>query len=124
MYLIFLFLISQPIKASEIEVHYKLTTYHINSDSNLIKYTASNTELSIKKQKCNEHIFNSLQSKLKNFTTANFQQEPTQNTYTITIDHNKLYDNYNSKRAQFFDKFDSYFKTLKIEEKLNCNKIP
>ena len=26
MYLIFLFLISQPIKASEIEVHYKLTT--------------------------------------------------------------------------------------------------
>ncbi len=121
MYLIFLYLLSQSIKASEIEVHYKLTTYHIISDSKLIKYTASYTELSIKKQKCNEHIFNSLESKLKNFTTTNFQQKPSRNTYTITIDHNKLYDNYNSKRAHFFDKFDSYFKTLKIEEKLNCN---
>jgi molecular chaperone DnaK (HSP70) len=106
--------------ALEIDFDYKLIHYKILSTENKISFKGQFSDLSLVKKDCNQHIIKKIQSKFRNYLKADFKNSPVINGYTIQIDQKVKYDFSENNRATFFIYFESYFKTLKLEEKLSC----
>lgn len=121
MHLIFYFFFICFLNAREIKVDSPHFQYQIEYDKNHILYSTKYTKLSLKKNNCNDFIFKRVRSSIENFAQKEFLRKETRDSYSIQIDQEKKYDLLKSDSGAFFSQFDNYFKTLKIEEKLNCN---
>ena len=117
---IMIFLILGTAEATIVEVNYRLLEYKIDFKNDYILYTSSDTNLSIQKKTCNEHILNSFRIQMKQIFKDNFLEKKIPNSYSLIIDGVKKYDSLGSARAQFFSNFHDYFKQVKIEEYLSC----
>lgn len=118
--ILFLFLKTFSLtESSEISIHYKNLNYKIITSESRISLKAPNLDLSIVLEKCNGHIFKKLEKSLQNNIPLKSDIE-SKNVFSIKIDNTLLYDNYQSSRSNYYKDFIFYFKSLKIEETLNC----
>jgi hypothetical protein len=118
--ILFLFLKTFSLsESSEISIHYKNLNYKIITSESRISLKAPNLDLSIVLEKCNGHIFKKLEKSLQNNIPLRSDIE-SKNVFSIKIDNNLFYDNYQSSRSNYYKDFIFYFKSLKIEETLNC----
>lgn len=120
MHLIASILLSGSLYAKTVEINYRNFNYKIDYNEKEATYTAPHTELSLKAKECNKHILKEFKSKMDAYLRGDFLTKSTDQSYSLTIDNSKKYDLLISKRGIFFSNFDNYFKTLKVEEKLNC----
>ena len=109
-----------PVTAKEVAVKHKMHNYKVIYDEKNIIYRSSYTELSLKLKDCNAHIVKEFNSKMNAYLKGDFLATEGNESYSIMIDNLKKFDSLESNRAQFFANFDEYFKTLKVEEHLNC----
>lgn len=121
MHLILSLIISTTLQAKVVQVNYKNFNYKVDYNETRVIYTAPQTELSFKEKLCNKHIIKEFKSKMDAHLRGDFLTKQSEQTYTLVIDDSKKFDLFTSKRGLFFAKFDEYFKTLKVEETLNCN---
>lgn len=117
-----LFLLATQVDAKIIEVNYKLHSYKVDYDLEHVNYTSLNVDLSLKKKNCNKHILKSFNIQMKKNLSGDFSNSFFANSYSIEEGGIKKYDSLTSSRGQFFSNFHNYFKQLKIEESLNCDK--
>jgi hypothetical protein len=117
MHLISLLLFILSLNAKEISVSNRNINYKINYNDKSILYEAPGIELSLEKRKCNKYLFESFNKKINFALKQSFSDSANQESYLIKID-------LSSKGNQdFFINFDNYFKQLKIEELLSCQKF-
>ena len=107
--------------AKTYNIRQKNFSFKIEVLNDRITYTAPQTELSLSKKSCNEHLFQHFFTRTNELTkTANTSSVKTD---AIEIVHNekKFLLNKNDRYFDYFSNFDQNFKTLKIEENLLCN---
>lgn len=123
MYVIFLFLqtILSLSFADTLTFRHKNYSFKIEAQSNMIRYVAPLTDLSIKKMKCNEHLFLFIKSKIKNLNQRPYIKSESSSDIEIQIEKSRYLLVSNDANYDFFASFDFHFKTLLIEEKLTCS---
>lgn len=122
MYLILSLLLSTTLEARTVQIQYKNFNYKVDYAESRVVYTSSNTELTLNEKQCNKHIIKELKSKMDAHLRGDFLTKESEQTYSLTIDGSKKFDLFTSTRGLFFGDFHEYFKTLKAEENLSCNK--
>ncbi len=108
--------------AKEINVTYKRISYTLVLNEKMVQYKDQYTDLKIEKKKCNEHIFKELSTNIEQYLSHPFSAFVSNSNLTFTIDKKVFPEIEKTNRAQYFLKFFDHFKSLKIEEGLNCKK--
>jgi hypothetical protein len=117
--LLLLFSFSHQLIADTFSIRHKNFSFKIDIDSDRIHYLAPQTDLSISKKKCNEHLFqlfiertNNLTKRVSNPKIKADLEVSYKGVQYVLISSDKHYD--------YFSNFDQNFKTLKIEDQLIC----
>ena len=120
--LICLFLFSTSLYAKEITVEDGRLKYKLSYDAKEVKYQDEASELSLVRKDCNSHIVDRFEKKLDRFLEKPFLNETRPGFLKIKIDGKEMYEPRFGDRAVFLVGMNKEFKTLKIEESLNCAK--
>ena len=120
--LIYLFLFSTSLYAKEITVEDGRLKYKLTYDAKEMRYQDEASELSLVKKDCNSHIVDRFEKKLDRFLEKPFLNDTRPGFLKIKIDGKEMYEPRFGDRAVFLVGITKEFKTLKIEESLNCVK--
>lgn len=115
-------LISFSLFAKEVNVTYKRISYTLVLTEKTIQYKDQYTDLKLEKKKCSEHLFRELHTTIEQYLSHPFPVIVPNSNLTFTIDKKVFPEMETTNRARYFIKFFDHFKSLKIEEGLNCKK--
>ena len=112
-------LFSHQLLAETYSIRHKNFSFKIDVNNERILYTAPQTELTLSKKKCNEHLFQLFTERTRSLTKR-VSTPKTKRDLEISNNGVQYFLISGDKHFDYFSNFDQNFKTLKIEEQLIC----